>query len=820
MMGDGIARDIQFAVRALRRSLSFTLTAVLMLALGIGVNAMVFTVTSTVLYNGFPLVKDNDRIAYITTGVGCCLSYPDFLDWRAQSTSFAGMEMVHGLDRAVRDEDDFLQRRTVTEVTAGTFRLAGRQPILGRDFLPSDEAPGAAPVAILRYEFWQRQYGGRADVVGRTIRIDSVPTTIVGVMPRGFAFPQNEVLWIPMVPSPALSDRGDRNNGWFAFGRLAEGATMESARAEMEAIGRRLGDAYPQTNQGRNLIPQLYNFREFFIGRNATLIYQAMLGAVSFVLLIACANLANLLLARALGRSREISVRIALGAGRWRIVRQLLVESALLSAAGGLCGWWLATFGLRIYTLWASGPSVSDAIINTWFDGMLDYTMDFRVFVYLVSISIASGILFGLAPATRLGRLDVNSALQDATRGSTGGKRSRHLSGLLVVGEVALAVVLLAGAGGMVRSFLKIYLADLGVQADNLLVTRVTLPSSRYADAESRVAFFESLRARIESMPGVESVALGNTIPTDRLRRIAYEVDGAPSAGAVVDDQQRPTVSTFVAGPSYFATVGARLIAGRAFTTFDGDSAPPVVVVNERFAAGTWPGESAVGKRLRLMAGASSEWMTVVGVVGNIAQNDRTRQTLAPVVYVPFQQSPGASMAVFARTRVPPSTLVTDVRREIAAMDVDLIPSQPQSLTEILAESYQYRGISGAMFLLCAVIALLLASIGLYAVIMYSVTQRTQEIGLRLAIGATAGDIRWLVFRQAGATVGIGLAIGVVVSLFVNRLLVSSLVQVSPADPGTYGVVCAVLMLSMALGCWLPARRAMRLDPVVALQQQ
>ena len=819
MMGNGIARDIHFAVRTLRRSPAFTLTAVLMLALGIGVNAMVFTVTSAVLFNGFPLVKDNDRIVYVTTGVGCCVSYPDFLDWRAQATSFTGMEMVHGLDRAVRDENDFLQRRTVTEVTAGTFRLAGQEPILGRDFLPSDEAPGAAPVAILRYEFWERQYGKRADVIGRTIRIDNIATTIVGVMPRGFAFPQNEVMWIPMAPTPALMDRGDRNTGWFAFGRLVDGATIESARAEMDAIGRRLGDAYPQTNQGRNLIPQLYNFREFFIGRNATLIYQAMLGAVSFVLLIACANLANLLLARALGRSREISVRLALGAGRWQIVRQLLVESALLSTAGGLCGWWFAQFGLRIYSLWVSGPSVSDAIISTWFDGMLDYTMDYRVFVYLVSISVASGILFGLAPAARLGRLDVNGALKDATRGSTGSRRGKHLSGLLVVGEVALAVVLLAGAGVMIRSFLKIYMADIGVEAENLLVTRVTLPPSRYAEAESRVAFFESLSARVEALPGVESVALANTIPTDRLRRVAYEVSGVPSAGAAIDDQQRPTVSTLVAGPSYFATLGARIVEGREFTLFDGAASAPVVVVNERFASSTWPGERALGKRLRL-AGASDEWMTVVGVVGNIAQNDRMRQTIDPVVYLPFRQSSGASMAVFARTRVPPSTLVTDVRREIRAMDSELIPSQPQSLTDILAESYQYRGISGAMFLLCAVIALLLAAIGLYAVIMHSVTQRTQEIGLRIAIGATTGDIRWLVFREGVLTVGLGLAIGVAVSLFVNRLLVSSLVQVSPADPGTYAVVCGMLVLSTAIGCWLPARRAMRLDPVVALQQQ
>jgi len=357
------------------------------------------------------------------------------------------------------------------------------------------------------------------------------------------------------------------------------------------------------------------------------------------------------------------------------------------------------------------------------------------------------------------------------------------------------------------------------VEAENLLVTRVTLPPSRYAEAESRVAFFEGLSARVEALPGVESVALASTIPTDRLSRVAYEVSGAPFAGAAIDDQQRPTVSTLVAGPSYFATLGARIVEGREFTPFDGAASAPVVVVNERFASSAWPGERAPGKRLRL-AGASDEWMTVVGVVGNIAQNDRMRQTMDPVVYLPFRQSSGASMAVFARTRVPPSTLVTDVRRQIRAMDSELIPSQPQSLTDIFAESYQYRGISGALFLLCAVIALLLAAIGLYAVIMHSVTQRTQEIGLRIAIGATTGDIRWLVVREGVLTVGLGLAIGVAVSLFVNRLLVSSLVQVSPADPGTYTVVCAALVLSTAIGCWLPARRAMRLDPVVALQQQ
>jgi predicted permease len=814
---NGLAQDVRYAARTLKKNPGFSFAAILTLAIGIGVNAAVFAVTNAILFKGSGSIDRTDRIVFLGSGGPCCVSLPDFEDWQSQATSFEGMAAVADLRITLSDTAGIAETNSATQVTADTFRLIGQQPIIGRDFAASDLIPGAQPVAILSYGFWERRYARDSAVIGQTLRINGIATSVIGVMPRGVTFPQKQDLWLPLIKTPDFQKREARRL-WFAFGRLANGISVESARSEMEIIGRRLAGTYPQTND--RFLPVAMTFQEFYVGPHATALYTSMWGAVAFVLLIACTNLAHLFIARAVMRDREISVRLALGAGRWRIVRQLLVESALLSTAGGLCGWWLARFGLRIYTLWASGPSVSDAIISTWFDGMLDYTMDYRVFVYLVAISIASGILFGLAPAARLGRLDVNGALKDATRGSTGSKGGKRLSGLLVVAEVALAVVLLAGAGVMVRSFLKIYLADLGVQAENLLVTRVTLPPSRYADAESRVAFFERLSARVASTPGVESVALGNTIPTDRLRRVAYEVAGAPSAVGAVDDQQLPTVSTFVAGPSYFATVGARLFAGREFTAFDGPSAQPVAVVNERFASTTWPGENAVGKQLRLMPGTSGEWMTVVGIVGNIAQNDRSRQTLDPVVYVPFEQSPGGSMAVFARTRVPPSTLVTDVRREIAAMDVDLIPSQPQALTEILAESYQYRGISGAMFLLCAAIALLLASIGLYAVVMHSVTQRTQEIGLRIAIGATAGDIRWLVFREGVLTVGVGLAIGAVVSLFVNRLLVSSLVQVSPADPGTYAVVCAVLMLSMALGCWLPARRAMRLDPVIALQQQ
>jgi predicted permease len=371
----------------------------------------------------------------------------------------------------------------------------------------------------------------------------------------------------------------------------------------------------------------------------------------------------------------------------------------------------------------------------------------------------------------------------------------------------------------MIRSFLKIYMADMGVSTENVLVMRVGLPAARYPDAAAQVSFFEQLTLRIEAHPGVESAGLANVVPTWRTRRLTYEVPDGRVDTAPTDEQRRPTVSLVVTAPGYFASLRASVTAGRDFEVFDNATGPPVVVVNERFAATTWPGEAAVGKRIRLFGAGSEDWRTVVGVVGNVAQNDATRQTIDPVVYVPHRQVPAPGMFVVARTRVAPETLVNDWRREVAALDSNLLAT-PTPLSQLLADTYQYRGITGAMFLVCAAIALLLAAVGLYAVMMHSVNQRTKEIGVRMAIGATTGDISRLVFRQGLFTLGVGLALGIATSMVVNRILVTSLVQVSPSDPGTYAVVCLLLTTATALGCWVPARRAMRVDPVLALQSQ
>ena len=520
-------------------------------------------------------------------------------------------------------------------------------------------SPGAAPVVILRYSFWERRYAKDPHILGHTVRINGEPATIIGVMPRGFSFPQNQDLWMPLVPSANVMKRQNRDT-WFVFGRLADGVSVKSATAEMETIGRRLAIAYPLTNQGPNLLPHVKSFDEFFIGPNSTTLYQAMLVAVGFVLLIACANLANLLLARAIGRTREISVRIALGAGRFRIIRQLLIESLMLSVAGGLAGWWIARWAVRIYALGVTGTMISDSIGGNWFDNVLDYTMDYQVFFYLVAISFATGILFGLAPAARLARLDANTALKDGGRGATGGTRARHLSDLLVIGEMALAVVLLAGAGVMIRSFLKIYTADIGVKTENVLAAAFNLPKDRYPRPESQISFYDRLKTRLESVPGVESVAAATDLPTAGARRFPYELAGAEP----VDERRRPTVPAVVIAPDYFKTMGAPLRAGRDFTDSDGVSGAPAAIVNERFASQYWNGEDPLGKRLRLFNGTTPEsWLTVVGVAPEYRSErfhppgDRCRDLSAlpaEAVAEPLDLRPHSRSSRHAGKRIPP----------------------------------------------------------------------------------------------------------------------------------------------------------------------
>jgi putative ABC transport system permease protein len=805
--------DVRYAFRMMRKSPGFTATAVAMLAAGIGLNVIVFTVTNTVLFKGFPGVRDNDRLLYLTARRSGGASYPDFEDWRAQARSFQSMALVHGVQHTFSDEGDYPESFYATEVTSNTFSLVGQKPILGRDFNAADEVPGAPAVVMLRYGFWERRYGKDPSVVGKVVRLNGVPTTVIGVMPAGFSFPQNQDLWVPLIPTPDVRRR-DNHNNWFVLGRLADHASIEDARAEMATIGQRLELAYPLTNKGFPV--EALRFHEFFIGPNATLIYQAMVGAVGFVLLIACANLANLLLARAMTRSREMSVRLALGAARWRITRQLLVESVMISSLGGLAGFWLANWGVRIFALAATGAGLSDQIAGNWFDQILDYSMDYRVFAFVTAISIGTGLLFGLAPARRLSTLDVNASMKDGTR-TAGSGRGARLSALLVVAEMALAVVLLAGAGVMIRSFLKIYNAEIGFNRDGLVTALIGLPEATYPTPSAQIAFFDRLKAQVEAMPGVDSAAMGS-LPSGGSQRVPFELAGE----APVDRERLPTLSALTIGPAYFRTLNTPVLDGREFDDRDRESGVPVALVNQRFAATHWAGETAVGKRLRLVrADTPGPWLTIVGVVATVAQNDPLQPEANAVIYLPYQQQGRASMWVIARTGLPVGSFAGALRKEVHAID-PVLPLQlgPFTLSDRLAERYQYRAMSGMLFLVCAVAALLLASIGLYAVVAHWVSQRTQEIGIRMAIGGTPRDILRLVFRQGVMSLVLGLSIGLGAAMLMLPALKAVLIQVSPADPLTLALSSAALTAAALLGCLIPARRAMRVEPLRALRTE
>ncbi len=549
-------------------------------------------------------------------------------------------------------------------------------------------------------------------------------------------------------------------------------------------------------------------------------IYQAMWGAVTFVLLIACANLANLLLARGVGRSREVSIRIALGAGRWRIIRQLLVESVVLSTVGGACGWWIARWSVRAYVQMAFGAyhSTASPDVYPWFD----FSMDYRVLAYLMAISVATGLLFGVAPARRLARIDANGALKSAGRGAVDGRFEKRASAWLVTAEMALAIVLLAGAGVMIRSVLNIYTTDVGVDTANILTTRVELrcdvpfcaaPDDQYRSAGAKISFFERLTTQLEAIPGVASVALASRPPAGGSIRLPYERSGAPE----VDERHQPTTSALIIGPAYFRTLGVTLLAGREFTNADGASGLPAIIVNQQFARSHWPSKRAIGERIRLFDGPTPQpWLTIVGIAPEIVQ-DPTRQLPEALLYVPYRQRPAGAMTVIASTRVPPESLAAPFRSVIQGLDHDLPVFDSQTLATRLAGDYRFN--YAVLFSIFAAIALLLASVGLYGVIAHSVSQRTHEIGIRTALGATSGDIFGLVVGQGLIPVGIGLAIGLCASVGVNGILRSTLVNVSPSDPTTLGITCLVLIASAALGCAIPARRATRVDPVVALRQ-
>jgi predicted permease len=800
-----LGQDIRYAARTLAHSPVFTIVSVIALALGIGANTTVYTVVHSALSFNVG-VEHMDSLVVVTATDASrrnpfSQSFADYLELRSEIKSIQSLAAYRMVPVNVSDRAGLPAQFECVQSTANSFAVAGTGPILGRDFTFDDERPGAPPVVILAYHIWQNRYGQDPSILGRVIRVDDVPRTVIGVMPSKMRFPEDTDLWTPLKPDLRA---GSSARNVLLFGRLANGVTLPAARAEMDTVAHRLETSAPDDYKG--LIVDVRPFVDVIGIYSVRPLLIAVSFAVGFVLLIGCADVANLLLARAAARTREISIRIAIGAGRLRIVRQLLIESLLLAGVAGLLGWLIAFAGLRAFdhaTFSARRPS--------W----IDFSMNLHVFAYLAAISIGAGILFGLAPAFRLSKVDVNSAVKDGGHGASGARRGQRLASALVIFEMVLCIVLLSGTSLMIRSAVNTYSAPLGVNATNVLTMWINLPEAKYPRPEDQVSFYRRLKTKLESLPGVEVASLTSALPINFVQYFSYEIDGRPS----VDPALRPVTGGLVIGADYFSVMQVRPSRSRAFTESDGIAGSPVAIVNETFAAKAWPGEDPIGQHLRLTRGGSlASPLTVVGVVPDIQQNFQRPMDRAPMVYLPYAAEPQRVMALIARTQVPPLTLSEAFRREVQSLDENLPVWEMNSLEDLVARSRLNVGLFAMLFTIFAGVALVLAAIGLYAVIAHSVSQRTREIGVRMAFGGTTRDIVRLVFSQGLWRIVAGLAIGLPLGAAVTFALRAVLVGVAPGDPLSLAGAALVLILAGLLGCAIPARRAVRVDPVIALR--
>lgn len=774
--------------------------------LGIGANATVFTLVNAVLFRPLPFVHgerivilfcDNPSQGSYRLGA----SYPDYQDWQKQSRSFEALGAWSAAPVNLSDQTSPPERYNATRMTPNAFQLIGQKPLLGRDFNSLDAETGGAPVVILGYGIWKNRYGGDRGVVGRGIRLNEVPTTVIGVMPEGFRFPLNSALWLPLVPTGALPKREDREI--VVFGRMAPGMTLESARSEMAVVARRLAEAYPKSNRG--VVIEINSFTDTYLGAVRPL-FLALLGAVGLVLSIVCANVANLMLARAMSRAREVSIRSALGANRWRIVRQLLLESTLLSVLGGLLGLGLSLAGVRAFDL-----ALSAVDKPYW----IRFTIDWTVLGYIAGLTVGTGILFGIAPALYVSRTQVNERLKEGTRSAGSSLRARFFSFALVVIEMALAMILLAGAGILIRSFLNLEEMQGGVNAGRLLSMQIDLPEAKYPTLESRQQMRERLLAGLASAPDIESAAMASYAPIQGSSTWDFQLEGQTSAPG-----KAPKVSGLYITPDYFRTVDAPLLQGRGFEAADGGGSH-AVIVNQRFARKYWSGQSPVGKRLRLLRDPGDGWYTVSGVCPDLRQNDpSSRPDLDPLVYLPYREDPGSSAIILVRTRTTPGSVVAEMRKRVQAVDENLPVYRVMTMEQVFdLQRWPYH-VFGSMFVIFAAVALILSAVGVYGVMAYTVRQRSREIGLRLALGANARDILATVLAHGVIQIVMGLLLGLGGAFALTGVLQSMLVRIQPRDPPTFCAVAVVLTGAALLACWIPARKALRLDPAVVLRYE
>jgi putative ABC transport system permease protein len=809
-----LIQDLRFAVRRLIKGRWFTLAAAATLALGISVNTAVFTLADAVLFRGAP-IKDPDRAVAITMrdqrtrelGV----SYLDFKDWRPETRTFSAMALMSPMSFNVNEESHVPERYSGAAVSSTLFQVLGEQAFIGRTITAEDDQQGAAPVVVLSYGLWQARYGGDPSVLGRTINVNNMLTTVVGVMKPGMLFPPNTDLWLALERSPFARAQGRQSRIFQVIARLADHVTVSQAQSELSTIVAKLAQDYPNTNKDVVPLVQLYNER--ILGAQFKLVFYALLGAVAFVLLVACANVANLQLARAADRAKEISIRISLGASRWRIVRQLLVESVLLALVGGVLGVPLSILGVRFFD-----AATQDVGKPYW----MTFNLDASVFAFFFLVCFVTGVAFGVAPALHVSKTNVNEVMKEGGRSSSGGVRARRWASALLVAEVAFTVVLLAGAGFMMRSFLAMYQLDLGIDTSRLLAMQLTLNDRKYPTQSIKRSFVHRLDDRLTAINALSGSTTASYTPLNGGWSFTMTIEGKS------DPANLPPVVTIInVGRRYFETLGLRLFRGRTFTDDDNGVGHEGAIVNQRLADTLFEGKDPIGQRITLAeaepTGIVLPPLTIVGVAANLRQRLTANLDPDPVVYVNDLAIPsvGRPLSLIVRTRAAEVGPVTQILRdEVRALDPDIPVVNIQTMEQSLSQQRWPFRVFGTMFAVFATIALLLAAVGLYAVTAYSVTQRTQEIGVRTALGAQPSQVIWLFLRRAFTQVTIGLAIGVAGAVAVGRLLQSVLVQSSSRDVVTLVAIVALTIAVSIAACFLPARRATRLDPLAALRHE
>ncbi len=804
---DELVRDLRFALRALARQPLFTLVAVATLALGVGANTAIFSVVYGVVLRPLAL-PEPDRLMTVWEDHSAFerphdewTSGTTLRDWQEGSTAFTALAgwgrrspSLTGLGEP--------ERLTAEVVSPAYFEVLGVQPQLGRAFVAEDGEQGTAPMVVISHRFWQDRFGGDDAVIGRTITLDSVTHEVVGVMPADFLSPLTDdaVLW-----QPGKLPYNDQERGSYylrVIGRLAVAYTPAQGEAELEAVMGGLAERFPNAYEGIGITVVPLHERLVGPGRPAL---RALMLAVGFVLLVACANVANLLLARASVRKREMALRASLGAGRARLIRQLLTESLLLALAGGAAGIVLGAWGIDVLrTMLPAGTPRLESI-----------ALDLPVLLFALAVSVLTGVLFGLAPALEASRVNLSSALTAGSRGTD--RRGGRLRASLVVAEVALALVLLVGAGLLVRSVWSLLAIDPGFGREGRLAARVTLPNAGYEDDEQIRAFWSSLVERLEAEPMVADAAATSVLPMDtRDQDTTFRIEGVS-----VPDPLTPNITWYrsvTAG--YFETIGMRMVAGRGFEPRDREGAEPVAVVNETLVRRFFPVGNPVGRRIRFGTSGDRPWLTVVGVVADVRQQGLGEPPVSEL-FMPALQRPARSMMMVVRsTTAPPAMLAPVFRATLRALDPNLPIATPETLDQVVLGSVATPRLLMKMLVGFAAVALALATLGIYGLTAFSVARRTREIGVRVALGADGRDVRRLILGRGARLAGLGTLLGLCATLAGGRVLQSLLYEVSPVDPLTLASTAALLLTAALVACWLPARRAARLDPIIALREE